>query len=178
MRILVIGGSGMLRACCVSLAQAGHEVTVGGRRAERLAWADDLGAARFAGDYTDPAFWPSLAALGSRRRFEGLVAWVHGADPERTGRMIDVLRPHGLRRCLQVLGSAGADPSGGLLDAFVASNHTRGVTYATAVLGFVREGGRSRWLHDAEISAGVFEAWESERVASVVGVVRPWSHRP
>ncbi|NUN53550.1 MAG: hypothetical protein HUU06_12290 [Planctomycetaceae bacterium] len=46
------------------------------------------------------------------------------------------------------------------------------------ILGFVREGDRSRWLTDAEIAAGVLGAIAADRPRTVVGVVEPWSARP
>ncbi len=42
-----------------------------------------------------------------------------------------------------------------------------------AVLGFVVENAHSRWLTDAEISAGVGRALESDEPVTIVGMVTP-----
>jgi hypothetical protein len=47
-----------------------------------------------------------------------------------------------------------------------------------AVLGFMVEHGVSRWLDDAEISAGVGRALESGDPVTIVGTVTPWDVRP
>jgi hypothetical protein len=46
------------------------------------------------------------------------------------------------------------------------------------VLGFVVESGTSRWLTNAEISAGVGHALESEEPVTIIGTVTPWAARP
>ena len=53
-----------------------------------------------------------------------------------------------------------------------------GIRDSQAILGFVVEGGRSRWLTDAEIAAGVLAAIDGDEDPSVVGTVRPWTMRP
>ncbi len=52
------------------------------------------------------------------------------------------------------------------------------IDYAAVVLGFVVEGGRSRWLSNDEISDGVFAAIESGAALSIVGTLEPWSAHP
>ena len=91
------------------------------------------------------------------------MAWIHLDAPEALG----VLRQRVTGDVLRVLGSAAADPS------FPAAGKPREV-----ILGFVREGGHSRWLTDPEISAGVLEALRSGKPRSVVGTLTPRSERP
>lgn len=52
------------------------------------------------------------------------------------------------------------------------------IRYHQVILGFVRQGNRSRWLTDAEISAGVIAALQSDQRDSIVGIVEPWPLRP
>ena len=52
------------------------------------------------------------------------------------------------------------------------------IQYRQVILGFVIEGGRSRWLTHAEISGGVLDAVRNDRLFSIVGTVEPWSLRP
>jgi hypothetical protein len=46
------------------------------------------------------------------------------------------------------------------------------------ILGFVLEGGHSRWLRNAEISQGVLQAIDTDAKRFVVGTIEPWSARP
>lgn len=52
------------------------------------------------------------------------------------------------------------------------------IRYREIILGFVLEGDRSRWLTDAEISAGVLAAVDADQPRYIVGTVRPWHLRP
>lgn len=52
------------------------------------------------------------------------------------------------------------------------------IRYRQVILGFVIEGGRSRWLTHQEISDGVLKAVHQDAAWSVVGTVEPWSMRP
>ena len=70
-----------------------------------------------------------------------------------------------------MLGSAAADP--GFPVCIPAAGELREV-----ILGFVREGGHSRWLTDPEISAGVLKVLRSGKLRSVVATLTPWSERP
>jgi hypothetical protein len=77
-----------------------------------------------------------------------------------------------------VLGSASANPANDLAAQRAAFERLPFVGYHQIVLGFMLEGALSRWLQDAEISAGVVSAIEAGLPSSIVGVVRPWSARP
>ena len=50
--------------------------------------------------------------------------------------------------------------------------------YRRVILGFVVEGGKSRWLTHEEISGGVIEAVQKDAERYIVGTVEPWSMRP
>ena len=86
-----------------------------------------------------------------------------------TVRELDGIRITGDVLC--VLGSAAADP--GFPVCIPAAGELREV-----ILGFVREGGHSRWLTDPEISAGVLKVLRSGKLRSVVATLTPWSERP
>jgi GrpB-like predicted nucleotidyltransferase (UPF0157 family) len=184
---VVVGGTGMLRAATLGLAAEGRRVSVVARNARRLAaLADD--AAR-AGGRVRPVCvdWRDSEALAFGLREATLelgppalaVVWAHSDAPDAPlvaaeacgfgGRRVDFVH---------VLGSASADPS--------RTDDARAARFAAlpkiarreAVLGFVVERGRSRWLTDAEISAGVLAAVRSRAPRTVVGVVEPWDARP
>jgi len=184
---VVVGGTGMLRGASLGLVAAGHDVSVVARNARRLAdLADD--ASRAGGrlrpvcvDYRDS---DALAfGLGEAARDLGppalAVVWAHAVAPDAP---IVVAKACGFggRRVefFHLLGSASADPSKPHADRaaqFAAFPH---LAYREVVLGFAVERGRSRWLTDEEIAAGVLRAVRDRAPRSVLGVVAPWSARP
>jgi len=79
-------------------------------------------------------------------------------------------------RIVHVLGSASRDPA--TLGSEAPRRQHR-VRYQRVLLGFVVEQGRSRWLTDAEISAGALAAVDDpDADPYVVGQVEPWSAHP
>jgi NAD(P)-dependent dehydrogenase (short-subunit alcohol dehydrogenase family) len=178
---LVVGGTGMLAGTVRELAGRGHPVAVLARREERLRqlaesapgpvltvradWADDgemraaLGAAR--------------AELGA---FGLAVLWVHSPHRERAQQAVaELLADQAL--VVDVLGSASRDP-GGLVPEVPQAFRRDGLRYRRALLGFTGEGSRTRWLTNAEISAGVAAAVDGSGPAHVVGRLTPWSDHP
>ena len=92
-------------------------------------------------------------------------------------RFAEAVAPGG--RFVQVLGSAAGDPArADRLAAMAKAARGLDCAYQAVVLGFVIEGGGSRWLTNAEISAGVISAVESGVPFSAVGTLAPWSARP
>lgn len=177
---LVIGGSGMLAGLVETLARSGRQVTVVARGRERLQRLAALhpGIHPLALDYRDAATFDAGldSAIAARGLLQRCVAWTHDDDETRALR---VARQVAAIYC-QVLGSASADPARPdylaawqALFASVARPRLR-----LAILGFVVESGRSRWLTNAEISEGVAQALESEQPVTIVGTVTPWSARP
>ena len=81
-------------------------------------------------------------------------------------------------RYVHVVGSAAGDPARVGDERRDAVASIAGIRYSQAILGFVVEGGRSRWLTDAEIAAGVLAAVDGDDDPHVVGTIRPWSMRP
>lgn len=160
----MVGGTGMLAGLVRVLAEEGDDVTVLARRG----WRGNRMQGRISSlplDYRQTGMLE--LALKHNGLFDRLVAWIHPDAPEALG----VLRQAVLGDVLCVLGSAAADP--GFPGRVPAAGEPREV-----ILGFVREGTRSRWLTDAEISAGVVRALHSGERRSVVGCLTPWSDRP
>jgi hypothetical protein len=79
-----------------------------------------------------------------------------------------------------VLGSATGDPShpDRLLTAAAVTDGLPDCGLRQVILGFRVEGGRSRWLTDAEISEGVLQAVRTDADLAIVGQVEPWPARP
>jgi len=181
---LVVGGTGMLSGLCHRLLRDGWDVSAVARHASAFAARMQQPALiGFDCDYTDDdALDCALDDVSTRARpFRLVVAWIHSTAPDAARRIAArVAAPEAAMRFVHVLGSAVADPARpDRLDAWrnrVASGLP--IDYAQAVLGFVVEGGRSRWLTNAEISDGVYQAAMSARGFSIVGTVAPWSVRP
>ncbi|MEO6339906.1 MAG: hypothetical protein ABIO39_07715 [Caulobacteraceae bacterium] len=169
--ILVVGGTGMLSGLVEALAGDGGCLSLLSRHASR---ASRPGVTGYDADYHDePAFLAALDAAGS---VDLAVAWFHTLKipaPRRLAERVD-------GRLFQVLGSATADPAhpDRLATAAQVAAGLPKCRLRQVVLGFQVEGGRSRWLSDAEISGGVLEAVRADRPFSVVGQVEPWSARP
>jgi hypothetical protein len=181
---LVVGGTGMLSGLCLRLAEDGWGVCVLARNASAFAARtkrDNL--AGFNCDYTDaPALDRALDDILERASTVRLVAaWIHPTAPDAARRIgARFARPGATLRFVHVLGSAVADPARPERLEALRERVAAGLAldYAQAVLGFVVEGGGSRWLTDSEISAGVYDAALSARGLSIVGTVEPWSARP
>ena len=173
MNTLVVGGTGMLLGLVRELLAAGDDVWV---------------LARHAPEWTHPRLHPLTVdyrdsdalrrVLVPLAPFDRAVAWIHSDAPDAPFVVAEAVRGP----FFHVLGSAVADPSrpeGGRRARFAA----QGTDDREVILGFVREGERSRWLTDAEISAGVWGALGKDGVRgdvrrTVVGTVTPWEARP
>lgn len=175
---LIVGGSGMLAGLARALLDHGDTVSVLARNEARIrAIAPSIHP--LICDYNDAD--AVKAALGADRAAHGspdlLIAWIHGRAPELRRRLAEAVAPGGL--FVQVLGSAHGDPTRpDRLDAMKRAADGLPVTYQAVVLGFMVEAGGSRWLTNAEISAGVFSALKSGSSPASVGTLRPWSARP
>jgi len=185
---LIVGGTGMLRAATLQIAERFETVTVIARRRNRLralqADAAHLPATihALALDYRDSgglrdALMDAQASYGP---FDLAVCWIHSIAPEAPELVASCAgRAQGNRgsacELVHVVSSAVADPS---RDAEDERFDVDGVRYRQVILGFVIEDGRSRWLTDAEISKGVIAAVDSDEDRSNNGVVRPWACRP
>lgn len=184
---LVVGGTGMLRKASLHLAESGYAVSVVARRKERL---DALAAeaSSLPGsihplplDYRESdrlvgALHSSIERLGP---VELAVCWIHSVAPDALRLTVETIaRESPSCRVFHVRGSAVANPAAGgprvpgWLKAFP------GIRYRQVILGFVIEGGSSRWLTHDEISGGVIAAIARDEPYGVVGTVEPWSMRP
>ena len=171
---LVVGGSGMLAGLCRSLCDCSDHVSVMARNEKRIRAI--AGAVEpLACDYNDGVALSEI--LAGIEPPDLVVAWIHGRAPQARRALAECVRAEG--RLLQVLGSAHGDTSHPerLADMALAAEGLP-IDYQAVVLGFVLEGGKSRWLNSAEISAGVLAAVQSAAPFSIVGTVEPWSAKP
>lgn len=161
---LVVGGTGMLRGLVEQLVAQGRHTVVVSRHAD----GTTAGAAAVAADWSDP---DHLAARLAGGRFGLAVLWVHGPHREAVTTVVEPLLDEGAL-VVQVWGSSGPPPRPDAVRAARAD-----LTVRHVVLGFVREGGRSRWLTDEEIVGGVATALHDVSPVQVVGIVEPWALR-
>lgn len=182
MTTLLIGATGMLSEAARHMVRAAPgAIAVLSRRADAFSFRDvalDSRTTCHRVDWQDQAaFLTSLDAIASEHGpFTQALVWMHGRD--------DPLRAHIAHHMaddsvlVEVLGSAASRP-GAFGDVRVrqmlAQPHIR---YRQVLLGFVHDDGRSRWLTNAEISAGAIAASTSEETVSIVGQVEPWDLRP
>ncbi len=171
---LVIGGSGMLAGLCRSLQDRAERVSVMARNERRIR-AVAPGIEPVACDYNDGmALAETLALLEPP---DLLIAWLHGRAPSARRALAECVAAEG--RFVQVLGSAHGDPAHPeRLTEMAAAADGLPIDYQAVLLGFVVDGGHSRWLSNAEISNGVLAAVASGAPLSTVGTVEPWSARP
>jgi hypothetical protein len=157
-RTLVVGGTGMLRGVVIALAREGPVAVV----ARSTGGIEGPGIRGIPVDYRNAAAFE--AALAAEGPFDRAVAWIRSDAPEAVG----IAAAHVQGPFFRVLGSVG----------WVGPHAAPAGPHLQVILGFVREGGVSRWLTNGEICAGVLDAVASGRPRTVIGTVEPWSERP
>jgi NAD(P)-dependent dehydrogenase (short-subunit alcohol dehydrogenase family) len=175
--VLVVGGSGMLAGLCERLARDNF-VSVVGRDPARLRRLADRAPGRIspiAIDYCNSqALAEALEGAAARHgRPDCTVCWAH--DDEVVLQVSD----HVAGDFWHVLSSAAADPARPeILECWRERFCPGELNYRQVVLGFHDEAASSRWLSDAEISDGVWQAMQGGEALAIVGTVSPWSRRP
>ena len=188
---MVVGGSGMLREVTVWLSLQFRSVTLLARDPARLdsvvreAGVSGGSILPVSVDYRDETKLRDTinGALTLNGPVDLLVTWIHSSAPDaplliaETTSKISI--DHGrITQWYEVLGSAAAEWK---VEHEIREDHVRrlkGVNWHRVVLGFVRDEGRSRWLTDHEISAGVIGAIQRGDQSTVVGQLEPWNQRP
>jgi NAD(P)-dependent dehydrogenase (short-subunit alcohol dehydrogenase family) len=172
--VLVVGGSGMLAELSRRLCEHADRVSVLGRNEKRIR-AISSAIEPIVCDYNDGVALSE--ALSQIETPDLVVAWIHGRAPQARRAFAECLAADG--RFIHVLGSAHADPAHPeRLGEMEKAVEGLPIDYQAVVLGFVVENAKSRWLTNAEISAGVFAAIASEAAHFIVGTVEPWSAKP
>lgn len=161
----------MLRGCVLELSRRGWAVTVVARRHAPLSELARRGPSIYplACDYRDEDVLSAgiRAAAMARGAFELGIAWVHSPWDVCMAVIAGmVLEGRRGARMIQVLGCEHSAPADGAAGC------------EKVVLGFVVEDGRSRWLSDDEIVAGVVGAIDRPAPHRIVGRVEPWHMRP
>lgn len=181
--VLVVGGTGMLRRVSMKLASRGHTTSVVARTKADL---DQMAAANplvvpVPVDYADGAALQTAVreTIDAHGPFALVVAWIHDSAPDAPLQIAELAAADAKwLRYVHVLSSTADDPSVQQPGRRAAFEHIDGLRYEEVILGFVVEGDASRWLTDAEISAGVLGAIDRPAPRTIVGTTRPWSARP
>ncbi|MEM8532808.1 MAG: SDR family NAD(P)-dependent oxidoreductase [Chloroflexota bacterium] len=185
---LIVGGTGMLRHATLHLATQHTTVSVVARTQQRLeTLAQEISADNghlnpVALDYRDTTTLQTQLkhAIQQFGPISLTVCWIHSVAPEAPFVVAETVgNEHSICRYIDVVGSAGADPSQAALERIARIQRIPKIAYQRVILGFVQERGYSRWLTDAEISEGVLHAVEhADQEKCTVGAVHPWSARP
>lgn len=168
MKVLVVGGTGMLWGTCLGLKELGHQVYALSRQSHH----DYLGIHPILVNYKDLV--QLEAALEPHEPFDMAVVWIHSdavQAPYVVAKYVDGPYFH-------VLSSQAADPSEIVNPKRRLHFEGVGSDYREVILGFVAEQWGSRWLEHEEIAEGVLQAIQQDAKQYVVGTVRPWSARP
>jgi NAD(P)-dependent dehydrogenase (short-subunit alcohol dehydrogenase family) len=167
---LVLGGTGMLAGCVDALVGDGWYVVMPSRHRppapHKALWVQ--------ADWSDPATLAERAGEALDAPADLLVAWVHGSFRNPVLQAVAPLLADNAP-VVEVHGSASANPIVGCPEPVLPSHPTQQV-----VLGFLRHGGRTRWLTHRETVDGVLAAVHRAlegRLPAVhqVGEFRPWS---
>lgn len=182
---LVVGGTGMLRAVSLALAERGNTVSVIARNPNKLAVLQRAVATMMTGrvnpialDYNDEeAFHTALnEATAQHGPISLSVVWVHGNKPA----VLRGLTNHVQGRYVHVLGSTSERPGKSNPSRRKYFDSLDHIDYQEVILGFILDegSGHSRWLTNEEISFGVLRALDSTQSQFVVGQVEPWDAHP
>jgi hypothetical protein len=185
---LVIGATGMLKDASVHLLEKFDTVSAIARSpGSFVELKKDSG--NFAGrlnplivDYTDYAGLINslLNAVSSYGEITLALSWVHSNAPLAPVLSAKVINDTSSTLCdfYEVLGSSYADPKNEFETRDKHFEKFTNIIYHKIILGFVAEGGRTRWLTNSEISGGVISSIEEKKSSGIIGTVEPWSARP
>lgn len=154
--VLVVGASGILAPAASALVERGAAVTGLSRRRRAPAGVDGL--------HVDAHDLPALdTALGAARWTAALVY-----EPAVTAQTLPRVAAAVDGRVVLVRTSAAADPAHGA-EPVVAPD--------MLLLGWVDDGGTTRWHTPQEVSDAALEVL-ADGAPRILGTVRPWERRP
>lgn len=174
MRIIIIGGTGMLEKASRDIAKEEHELILISRNPNKL--ARELDAKSLVLDWMRKSdVQACIGRLQSEPKAEILITWIHNIGLWCLPLFENLLIPGG--RSLRIHGSAAGDPAEGIktdpapLRDDIVRQHV--------VLGWVQETDGRRWLTNDEISEGVFKAFKSsDSRAMIIGQIQDTRTNP
>ncbi|NNC95680.1 MAG: hypothetical protein HKN92_08970 [Chitinophagales bacterium] len=182
---LVVGGSGMLSAASLHLANSGVITSVVGRDPSKIRKMQEHSFV-FPGkiipvisDYTDiPQF--IIDVIMTQESYGPVtlaVVWMHDTARTAPHHLAKLLNKHNCK-FVHVLGSSLGESENKRLELEKQFSEFEKIDYQQVILGHQIENGESRWLTDLEISDGVVEAIISEEKMITVGRPKPREERP
>lgn len=178
---LVIGGTGMLSNVSLWLVRQGYHISVIGRNLQRMESllgrsTDKHSITPLFVDYSDDNQLKEelKSSIEKNGPFELVVAWVHSyAESAIETISQEVSIQNGEWRLFHVLGS-----SKDINEIKRKINIPDSCKYRQIQLGFILENDHSRWLTNEEISQGVIDSIQNDRLIHTVGTIEPWEKRP
>ncbi|MCT2534803.1 short-chain dehydrogenase [Aquibacillus koreensis] len=178
---LVVGGTGMLSDVSLWLVDRGYHVSIIARnsnRMEKLMSTTHLkdNITPLLVDYTDGEKLQEQIhyTVEKNGSIDIVVAWIHSVAEHALSVIInEVSQKQDEWELFHILGSS-SDLDRIKQKASVPEN----CLYYQIQLGFVNDGSHSRWLTNAEISAGVMEGIKKKERVHTVGQLEPWENRP
>jgi hypothetical protein len=151
--VLIVGGTGMLAGLTRRVAMRSRSLTLIARRPDAL--AVELGARPVSLDWTD-ALSAQRALEALRNTFDLVISWLHDDAVLLARWCEEAARSHG--RSVRIHGSLSIDPA---VRARRDPDPRPGIARQTVILGWFADPSAEdgqRWLTDAEICAGVWQA--------------------
>lgn len=179
-RLVVVGGTGMLRPAVHTLVERGTVVYGVARRPGRGS-PSRPGAATYipvVGDWTEPGIFVD-AILGHVRSrppaapVDGALIWVHSPHRQAVLAELERVLAHDAT-VIQVWGSATQDPRE--VRDLESSSH-RSWTMRHVYLGYRPGPPTRRWLTDDEVSRAALLAWDDDDDV-IAGQLEPWEQHP
>jgi hypothetical protein len=163
--VLIVGGTGMLAGLTRRVAVQSRSLTLIARRPDAL--AAELGASPVSLDWTEASSaQQALEAL--RNKFDLVISWLHDDAVYLARSCEDAARSQG--RSVRIHGSLSIDPA---VRERRDPDPRPGIVRQTVILGWFADPSAEdgqRWLTDAEICEGVWQAVDdSSKVVSVIG---------
>jgi len=174
---LLIGMTGMLAPVARQIVGESQHVTLCARGAAKFSFGEkflDDKVMKLPLDYTDETHF--LDTLRIRGPVDLAITWLHPTAHALRNAIADCVVPGG--KIVEVMGSAAGRPDGFADERLDAMKSQLGKTYRQVILGFVLDGGTSRWLTHEEICAGVLAAYRGHQPRTIVGTLDPWEKRP
>ncbi len=180
---LVFGGTGMLLEATGWIAEHVNHTVVFGRNRQRLERLSNqygehgLKVQELDYSSTDSLKQQIIHAYEENGEIDLVVAWIHSTAPDAIPTIkgqIAALQRHHHWTLVLVKGSSSHLNSITTIEQDIPVN----CTVKEVQLGFIYNGGTSRWLNHHEISEGVIAGIQSKKRKIVVGTLEPWEKRP
>ena len=178
-RILIIGGTGMLRGATDYFISNNFHVSVVGRNMQKLSYFTkehpDLKTIDLINeDYCDTDKF--IAAVNRNIEQHGIydiiISWIHSSATNSLLQLIDLISKYNSNTVFYHIKSSQS------LDSAKSYDFNSKLVYREIFLGFKIDNNLSRWLTDSEISEGTIEAVRSNKSKFIVGQIEPKELRP